>query len=131
MKTKCIGIWMDHASAHLMELTSGDMETTTIESTFTFEVKKDTLQKGEKAMHHKEQQEELTYYNKISAAIKNYQEVLVFGPSEAKIELLNVLKADHHFDKTKIETRQVDKMTENQQYAYVKEYFFKHLSAIV
>ncbi len=40
MKTKCIGIWMDHASAHLMELTSGEMATKTIESTFTYEGKK-------------------------------------------------------------------------------------------
>ncbi len=39
---------------------------------------------------------------------------------------LNVLKADHHFDKINIETRQTDKMTENQQHAFVKEYFFKH-----
>ena len=43
----------------------------------------------------------------------------------------NILKADHHFDKINIETRQVDKMTENQQHAFVKEYFCKHLSPIV
>lgn len=57
MKAKCIGIWMDHASAHLMELTSGDMETKTIESKFTHEEKETTLHKGQKAMHHKEQHE--------------------------------------------------------------------------
>lgn len=66
MKTKQIGIWMDHASAHLMELTSSDMETKTINSTFTYEEKENTLHKGEKAMHHKEQHEQLAYYKQIA-----------------------------------------------------------------
>ena len=130
MKTKQIGIWMDHASAHLMVLTSGTMETKIIDSRFTHEEKKDTLHKGEKAMHHKEEHEELAYYKAIAAEIRMYEEVLLFGPTEAKAELLNLLKADHLFDKIDIETRQADKMTENQQHAFVKEYFFKHLSKV-
>lgn len=128
MKTKQIGIWMDHANAHLMVLTSGDMKTKVIDSKFTHEEKKDALHKREKAMHHKEVHEELAYYKAIAAEIKQYEEVLLFGPTDAKTELLNLLKADHHFDKIDIETRQADKMTENQQHAFVKEYFFKHLS---
>lgn len=130
MKTKQIGICMDHATANLMELTSGDMETKTINSKFTHEQKEDTLHKGEKVMHHKEQHEQLAYYKEIAAVIKNYEEVLLFGPTDAKSELLNLLKADHHFDKINIETKQADKMTENQQHAFVKEYFFKHLSSL-
>ena len=54
---------------------------------------------------------------------------MLFGPTNAKTELLNLLKADHHFDKINIETKQADKMTENQQHAFVREYFFKHLSS--
>jgi hypothetical protein len=130
MKTKQMGICMDHATANLMELTSGDMETKTINSKFTHEQKEDTLHKGEKVMHHKEQHVQLAYYKEIAAVIKNYEEVLLFGPTNAKSELLNLLKADHHFDKINIETKQVDKMTENQQHAFVKEYFFKHLSSL-
>lgn len=130
MKTKQMGICMDHATANLMELTSGDMETKTINSKFTHEQKEDTLHKGEKVMHHKEQHVQLAYYKEIAAVIKNYEEVLIFGPTDAKSELLNLLKADHHFDKINIETKQADKMTENQQHAFVKEYFFKHLSSL-
>ena len=130
MKTKQMGICMDHATANLMELTSGDMETKTINSKFTHEQKEDTLHKGEKVMHHKEQHVQLAYYKEIAAVIKNYEEVLLFGPTNAKSELLNLLKADHHFDKINIETKQADKMTENQQHAFVKEYFFKHLSSL-
>jgi hypothetical protein len=121
---------MDHASASLIELTTGDMETNTIESKFTREEKNETLHKGEKAMHHKEQHEGLAYYKEIAAVISHYEEVVLFGPTEAKLELYNMLKADHHFDKIKIEVKNTDKMTTNQQQAFVKEYFFKHLSAI-
>lgn len=131
MKLKQIGIWMDHASARLCALTSGEMKTDVIESKFTSEEKRETLQKGQKAMHHKEQHAALAYYKQIAAVIKNYDEVLLFGPTDAKVELLNILKTDRHFDKVNIETRQSDKMTENQQHAFIKEYFFKHLPAVV
>lgn len=127
MKTKFIGVCMDHASARLMELTSGDMETNTINSAFTHSQKETVLHKGEKAMHHKEQHEQLAYYKAIAAILKNYKEVLLFGPTDAKVDLLNLLKTDHHFDKIDIEVKGTDKMIENQEHAFVKEYFFKHL----
>jgi len=127
MKTTCIGIWMDHSNAELMEFSSGTIASTKIDSKFTHEEKKETLHKGEKAMHHKEQHEELAYYNAIADKIKKYEDVLLFGPTEAKTELLNILKADHHFDKINIKTKQVDNMTDNQKQAFVKEYFSKHL----
>jgi len=130
MKSKQIGIWMDHSSAHLMELTTGDVETKIIEFKFTKEEKKDTLLKGEMVFHHKEKHEHLAYYKLIAAEIKQYKEVLLFGPTDAKSELLNFLKTDHHFDKIDIETRQADKMTQNQQHAFVKKYFYKHSSKV-
>lgn len=128
MKAKYTGIWMDHADALLMELTSGDIVTTTIKSAFTHQQKEQILQKGEKAMHHEEQQQELAYYKEIGAAIKDCTEVLLFGPTEAKTELLDILRADQHFDNIKIEVLPTDRMTENQQQAFVKDYFLKHLS---
>jgi len=131
MNIKQIGIWMDHASAHLMTLTSGNMETKIIDSKFTHEEKQDILHKGEKAMHHKEEQEQSAYYNAIASEIKQYEEVLLFGPTEAKSELLNLLKADHNFDKINMEIRSADKMTENQKHAFVKEYFLNHPSKAV
>jgi len=46
MKTdKCLGIWMDYSKAHLMELLPGNMQTQTIESAFTHEVKAESIDK--------------------------------------------------------------------------------------
>ena len=77
-------------------------------------------------MHNKEQHEQSEYYKSIGEIIKNYDDVIIFGPTDAKTELFNLLKADHRFAKIKIEIKQADKMTENQQHAFVKEYFSKN-----
>ena len=120
---KKLGIWMDHSNAHLMEFANAAEGSKTIASPFTHEVKEESLEKGEKTMHHKEQQQQSAYYKQLGEVIKNYEEVILFGPTDAKTELHNILKTDHHFDNIKIEVKQADKMSENQQHAFVREYF--------
>ena len=125
-KVKSLGIWMDHANAHLMEFTTDPIETKKIHSKFTHHEKEQSLSKGESLMHNKEQHQQADYYQKLSEAILNYEEVLLFGPTDAKVELLNILKTNQHFKNIKIEVKQADKMTENQEHAFVKEYFSTH-----
>ena len=122
---KNLGIWMDHSSAHLMEFTTDPIETKTIESKFTHLAKEQSLKKSEHIMNNKEQHQQSEYYKKLGKIIKNYEGVILFGPTEAKVELFNILRADHHFKKIKIEVKQADKMTENQQHAFVREHFSK------
>jgi len=124
--SKKIGIWMDSESAHFVELTDETKQDAEIESTFTHEAKGISLGKNENIMHNKEQHQQADYYKRLGEVIKNYDEVLLLGPTHAKAELVNILKEDHHFDKIKIEVRQADKMTENQLHAFVKEHFSKH-----
>ena len=114
---------MDHYNAHLMEFENAASGSKTIEPAFKQEVKQDIHEHGEKTMHHKEQQQQSAFYGQLGEVIKNYEQVLLFGPTDAKTELLHVLKSDHHFDKIKIEVKQADKMSENQQHAFVREYF--------
>lgn len=124
--SKKIGIWMDSESAHFVELTDETKQDAEIESTFTHEAKGISLGKNENIMHNKEQHQQAAYYKQLGEVIKNYDEVLLLGPTHAKAELVNILKEDHHFDKIKIEVRQADKMTENQLHAFVKDYFSKN-----
>lgn len=123
---KDLGIWMDHQSANLMEFTTGLISTKTIDSKFTHAEKEQTLAKSENLMHHKEQHEQADYYKELGEIIRNYDEVLLFGPTDAKVELYNTLKDDHLFANIKIEVVEADKMTENQQHAFVHKHFFKH-----
>jgi ADP-heptose:LPS heptosyltransferase len=122
---KKLGIWMDHANAHLMEFTTDPIETKTIASKFTHEVKELSIRKGEDRMHNKEQNQQHEYYKEIGEKIKKYEEVVLFGPTDAKVELFNFLLKDHNLANIKIKVEHADKMTENQQHAFVKKYFSK------
>ena len=123
---KNLGIWMDHSSAHLMDCTADPIETRIIESNFTYKEKEETLNKSENLMHNKENHRHAEYYKKIADEIRNYDHVLLFGPTEAKLELSNILKADHNFAKIEIEVKPADKMSEHQQHAFVRDYFSKN-----
>jgi hypothetical protein len=122
-KIKQMGIWMDHSIAFLMELTNNTIIENSVVSEFTHQDKEEGLFKSEKHMHLKEQHMQSDYFKKLSAIIRNYQEVLLFGPTDAKKELLNLLKADHLFENIKIEVKHSDKMTKNDMHAFVIEYF--------
>ena len=120
---KRIGIWMDHSNAHLIEFTVEPLETENLDSAFTHQEKTHSLGKSEQLMHNKEQQQQGAYYKELGEVIKNYGEVILFGPTDAKTELFNLLKADHHFDKIAIEVKQTDRMTPNQEHAFVRDHF--------
>ena len=131
MKTeKKLGVWMDHQNAHLMEFTTDPITTQTIDSEFTHAAKEAALGKGEGLMHQKEQSETAAYYKELGEVIRNYDHVILFGPTEAKVELFNSLRKDHRFADIQIAIEPTDKMTTNQQHAFVKSYFSNRLSLI-
>lgn len=121
--TKRLGIWMDHSTANLIEFTD-DGKTAAIEVEAQVGEQDEPLNPRDETMIQNKDQNELSdFYKRISEVIKDYDEVLLFGPTHAKDELNNILKDDHHFDEVKIEIKPADNMTENQQQAFVKEHF--------
>lgn len=120
---KQIGICMDHSNAIMMEFSDDVIIQNYIDSGFSHEDKALSLSNSEKGMHNKEQGQQSGYYKSIGEAIQNYQEVLLFGPTNAKNELYNLLKADHSNDNRKIVIKDTDSMTENQRHAFVREFF--------
>jgi hypothetical protein len=128
MLQRKLGIYMDHLHANLLDLTTGTMQTSHKGSTFTHEEKEDTLQKSENLMHHAEQHEEAAYYKQLGEIILQYNDVLLFGQTQAKTELYNTLKDNHLFSKIKIAVKPSDRLTPNQQEAFVRNYFTKELS---
>ena len=124
---KYLGIWMDHSRANLMEFNPGSIETKRLYSEFTHEAREEAIGKSEKLMHNKENHQQAEYYKHLGEKIRHYESVLLFGPTHAKDELFNILKADHHFESIKIEVIHADKMTDNQQHAFVKDHFSRKL----
>ena len=121
---------MDHTNAYLIEFSDEEKLPSTIRLDFDKQDKDETLQRSESEMHNKQQQRQKSYYKKIAAVIRHFNDVLLFGPTEAKIELFNLLREDHLFDNIKIEVINTDKMSENQQHEFIKEHFKKMDSII-
>jgi stalled ribosome rescue protein Dom34 len=121
-KEKTLGIWLDHASAELIDLNL-DTKMETIVSEFTFETKEEILSRSERSMHNKRQQMQESYYKEIGQTILKYDKVVLFGPTNAKTELHNYLKEDLHFKDIQIDVEAADKMTNNEKDAFVKNHF--------
>jgi hypothetical protein len=118
-----LGIWMDHQVAHLIQPDHATTPTTIIRNNFNHGVKESAMQKSENLAHNKEQQEQTAYYKKLGEIIIQFDEVLLFGPTDAKTELHTMLKEDRRFDKVKFHVTAADKMTENQQHAFMRKHF--------
>lgn len=116
---------MDHSTAHIIEYSDDPIESKTIESKTSAPEKDQNVMKDANTLHHHEQQDQAEFYKQLSQIIVKFDEVLVFGPTDAKVELFNLLKADHHFDKVKMEIQSADKMTVGKQHAFVRDYFSK------
>jgi Lhr-like helicase len=123
-KIKQLGIWMDHSNALLMEHYNHLIVSKQVILKPVEKEKEDNVDTHEVQMHSVEdQQHQTAYYNEIREIIKNYKDVLLFGPTDAKEELYNLLKADHHFENTNIELRNTDKMPENKIHEFVIDHF--------
>lgn len=126
MKTKNkLGIWMDHSIAHLMEFTSNHFEIETIESKFTKNQEMESLNHNQSLINNKEKKYLSDYYKKLGETIKDYKRVILFGPTNAKTELFDLLSEDYRFLKIKFEIKDTDKMSRIQQHEFVREYFSK------
>ena len=63
------------------------------------------------------------YLKEISDIIKNYQQVLLFGPTKNKELLYKLLNADQNFKNIKIESIDTKKLTDFQIHNFVLDYY--------
>lgn len=125
-----VGVWMDHSIAHIMELAGDKIISHTIENEFSHADKQQAAGRSEHLMHNKEQQGQAAFYKKIGEAMKPFREAVVFGPTTAKNELMNRLKAQAGFDSIKMEAIHAGTMTTKEQQAFVRDYFRKQATAM-
>lgn len=118
---KNLGIWLDYSSAHLID--PHKHKSQIIQSKFSSEMQKEVMKKGEKHLHNKEEQMQQAYFNEIADKIHGYDQVLLFGPTNAKKELNHYLNEKEQFKGVKIALESADKMTENEKNAFVKKHF--------
>lgn len=125
-----LGIWMDHSTAHLIELSNGKIVKKTLKITPAILGPLDNLRLNENRKLSTPHNHQSSFYKELSYVINDYNEVLLFGPSNAKTELFNLLKNNHRFDDTKISVQSTENMTDNQQDTFVKDFFNMHNEVI-
>mgnify|MGYP003834090183 FL=1 len=121
--TKKLGIWMDYSTANLIEYKLDSYEIKSINSGFLDQEKNEVLDNSESLINKNENQQLSNYFRRIGEQIKEYNELVLFGSTNAKIELHAILKEEEPFQNIKIEIKNTDKMTDNQKKYFVKSYF--------
>jgi hypothetical protein len=121
---KKIAIYMDHFTANIIEYTNVAVAKKTIKSEFNHLEKEKILQKGEIHLHNKEQDMQNEFYLKLREELLNYNNVLLFGATNAKTELSNILKSDNKFANIEMIIKNTDKLTANEQIAFVNDCFY-------
>ena len=130
-----IGLWLDHSQAHFIDHSKGPAVVETVysdkESQERFKGEHGTgtmlgNYRSTNTEHHKHNREEEiihTYYKILTDRLKDYDDIFLFGPTHAKDELNNLLKADMRFAGKTIYVEPADQLTENQMIARVKRFF--------
>lgn len=121
---KKIAVYMDHFMANIIEYSNSAEAIKTIKSEFNHFEKEKILQKGESHFHNKEQDMQQKFYLKLRKELLNYDSVLLFGSTNAKTELLNILQADAKFSNVTFTLKNTDKLTDNEQIAFVNDCFY-------
>lgn len=125
MKTnKRLGVYMDHSNATLMEISMGKVLSKSLHSEV---IKKEEIENEDthEIQGREEKQLKLAYFKSVSDIVRNYDEVILFGPTDAKNELLNKMKEMYRFDEININIQTTDKMTAPQKETFVLDYFTK------
>ena len=124
-----VGLWIDHKKAVIVLLTGATEEIKQISA----ELNKPNNHSGSTMRADDLEQRELTqhlnkYYDEVIAALQNAEAVLLMGPGEAKGELKKRLEKNH-VNGREIELETVDKLTDRQIVAKVRERFSSHTQA--
>jgi len=125
---KQIGLWIDHREAVIVVLTDKDEKITRIRSDaekqtrFPGGSRKDGLQQTEAVGDRRLEQDLGKYFDDVIANIREAGLIQIFGPGEAKGELVKRLEAEGLKERI-VEVETMDKMTDNQIAAKVREHF--------
>jgi len=131
---KHVGIWIDHEKAVIISLQNGDEQIVHIKS----DVEKQTRMSGgsrsklaygpmdiadERKVERRRKQQLNQYYQDLVQLIRDSDEIFIFGPGEAKIELKKHIESSSVRSAHIVGVESADKMTENQIAAKVKKFY--------
>jgi stalled ribosome rescue protein Dom34 len=119
--SKHTAVWIDHKEAKLFAIDTNTIEHTTVHAPASHIHNKHPRGPFEAKAHPNDAK---IFFHDIAQLLANSEEILVVGPSTAKLELLRYLHAHAHVIESKIVgVETVDHPTDGQLVAYAKKYF--------
>lgn len=116
---KKLGIYIDQSSANLIELTVDILEKKSADAL----TEKHLEEHNENHIEFKESHLQNYYFKKLSECILYYNEVLLFGTSNAINKLFDMISYDNRFYNINIAIKPTDTMTYKQQNDFVSDFF--------
>lgn len=120
-----VGIWIDHKKAVIVSASADGVTTKTLESEVGAHPRYAGQQDGggEKKYEERHSQHLDRYYDEVIRQLTDPDELLIFGPGEAKLELKERLRRSKAHSERTIGIETTDKLTDPQIVAKVKEHF--------
>jgi hypothetical protein len=115
---KKLGIYIDQSSANLIELTVAILEKKTADSFEDIHPEED-----ENRIEFKDSNLQNYYFKKLSEYILYYNEVLLFGTSNAINKLFDMISYDNRFYNINIAIKPTHSMTSKEQNDFVSDFF--------
>jgi hypothetical protein len=129
-----VGLWIDHEKAFLIHIDDQGQALRRL----TSEVERQTRLHGgsrsanpcggfdvssEKKAKRRRENQLKAWYRQVLSEVSKAENLFVFGPGEAKRELLSAIQKAHGFGCTVVGVEPADNMSENQMAARVRSFF--------
>jgi stalled ribosome rescue protein Dom34 len=109
-------VWIDHHEAKVFQIELDGFEASKIKAP-THQLTRKAQEQGSHAVN-------LPYFKAVAEALKDFQEILVVGPSSAKLDFLRyVHQNDQALSARILGVETLDHPTDGQIVAYVRHYF--------
>ena len=120
-----VGVWIDHEKAIIVHASDDRVATETLESQVGAHPRYSGRQDGggEQKYEERHGQHLNRYYDDVIRQLGKPDELFIFGPGEAKLELKGRLSRDKSGSERTVDLETTDKLTEPQIVAKVKEHF--------
>jgi hypothetical protein len=137
---KQVGVWIDHAKAHVIGFKNGDVTwIETVESPYEsikredgevkdmtrFSPNPEHASNNEYKKHNTAQNEMNEYFRMMEIKLNGYDDILLFGPGTMKEKMRNRLRGNKAFHGKWLSVESSDKLTDNQLLAFVRDFYKK------
>jgi stalled ribosome rescue protein Dom34 len=113
-------VWLDHNEARVMHVSPDDVEKSVVHPANPHR----HLQRKRGSVSGSRQPEDQQYYHDVVEALSGATEILIVGPSHAKLELIKHIQAhDHEIMKKVVGVETVDHPGDGQLVAFARKYF--------